>query len=449
MLFGGREQMNLRRTHPCILFLCLPAFALAQGLDKKQESDAKGLVAMKMTMQIDDACGFFSAEERQIYQVIFDTMLKKIELPPGVKDMIIDPKDQYKPNCQSKDAIAFVNIARHMITDIKSHAQAGGDGTGDQKPQIDCETQLKDLKLLLDRYFDSSPAGQLNGYDGCWIGPFNGSWQLRLCFSGRGSQTTVSLFRQDAKISCDYAGSSRPRQDGAFVVGFNQARACSDGTRTEHIEGMCSPLERGSTSTKCLFSIYACGNEFLVLDGGKTVGNESVTLQREDLKWPERWSVRIAGLWKDRPRSALALSATIVLLGFTIFYGYVRPFNFAPGMALRYASTITDLDDQIPSSLATVRGVRAGFYRNARACLRENLRIDGTAKDAGAILHAGRWRAVFVKPGSKTLYREIDGNEWQIVEAGGRKASLGEVYRIGDSGPFFQLAFQRQQGKEA
>jgi hypothetical protein len=99
-----------------------------------------------------------------------------------------------------------------------------------------------------------------------------------------------------------------------------------------------------------------------------------------------------------------------------------------------------ELDDQTPQPVRPWPGVRIGFYRDARACLRDDFRINGKVKGAAAILQAGPRRAVLVKPGSRPLYREAGYKEWDLVPSTGRRAGHGEIYRIGESGPYFRIS---------
>jgi hypothetical protein len=152
------------------------------------------------------------------------------------------------------------------------------------------------------------------------------------------------------------------------------------------------------------------------------------------------WSVRGLTFWEKWGwLILLILGALLVMI---IVYGYIRPNRFAAGLSLCYAPAIDELDDQTPQPVRMWKGTGIGFYRDARACLQDNFRINGTVKGAVAILRAGQRRAVFVKPGSRALYREVGVGEWDQVPPTGRRAGQGEVYRAGESGPYFRLSMR-------
>jgi hypothetical protein len=152
------------------------------------------------------------------------------------------------------------------------------------------------------------------------------------------------------------------------------------------------------------------------------------------------WSVRPLTFW-ERWRT-LILFVLLVLLVFFIIYGYIKPYRFPPGLAIYYAPAMNELDDQTPQPVRMWRGVGIGFYRDARACLQENYRINGTVRGAASILQAGPRKAVFVKPASRPVYREVGFQEWELVPVTGRRTGQGEIYRIGDSGPYFRLSMR-------
>ncbi len=153
------------------------------------------------------------------------------------------------------------------------------------------------------------------------------------------------------------------------------------------------------------------------------------------------WSVRSLTFWEKWGWLILLILA--VLLVAIIVYGYIKPYRFATGLALCYAPAMDELDDQTPQPIRVWRGVRIGFYRDARACLHDTFRINGKVKGAVSILQAGPRRSVIVKPGSsRPLYREVGVGEWDQVPPTGRRAGQGEVYRVGESGPYFRLSMR-------
>jgi hypothetical protein len=150
------------------------------------------------------------------------------------------------------------------------------------------------------------------------------------------------------------------------------------------------------------------------------------------------WSVRSLTFWEKWGWLILLILA--ILFVWFIIYGYIKPYRFPNGLALCYAPAIDELDDQTPQPVKLWRGVGIGFYRDARACLRDDFRINDQVKGATAILQAGPRRGVLVKAGSRALYREVGVDEWESMPPAGRRAGQGEIYRIGESGPYFRIS---------
>src|SRR5262249_22532386 len=152
------------------------------------------------------------------------------------------------------------------------------------------------------------------------------------------------------------------------------------------------------------------------------------------------WSVESLTFWERWGRIILLILGALLVA--MIIYGYIRPHRFSPGLALCFAPAMNELDDQTPQPVRMWKGTKIGFYRDARACLQDNFRINGQMRGAVAVLRAGPRRAVFLHPGSRTLYREVGLGDWDEVPAKGRRAGQGEIYRCGDSGPYFRLSMR-------
>ncbi|MCB2262778.1 MAG: hypothetical protein LGR52_07560 [Candidatus Thiosymbion ectosymbiont of Robbea hypermnestra] len=141
----------------------------------------------------------------------------------------------------------------------------------------------------------------------------------------------------------------------------------------------------------------------------------------------ERWSWLILGLL------ALAVLVFIAL-------GYILPIRFQKTLAICFAPERADIDEYPPQAIRTWRGTGIGFYRNARAFLHPNFRLDGKVQGALAVLRAEGNRTRVDGLGGQPLYRESATSDWDQVPQGGELARPGEVYRIGESGPFFRLS---------
>ncbi|MFL6244786.1 MAG: hypothetical protein ACJ74H_02085 [Thermoanaerobaculia bacterium] len=151
-----------------------------------------------------------------------------------------------------------------------------------------------------------------------------------------------------------------------------------------------------------------------------------------------RWEVRGLTFWERWGFWILALLAVLILL--FIIGGFVLPQRFQGGLALVFVPDRDEIDEQLPQPVKQWGGVRIGFYRNARAFLHADFRLSGNAQGAVAALHADKGGARVLPGRGLTLFRETPGTDWESVPADGRRARGGDVYRIGDRGPYFRIA---------
>jgi hypothetical protein len=136
----------------------------------------------------------------------------------------------------------------------------------------------------------------------------------------------------------------------------------------------------------------------------------------------------------------VVLSILATLLAAFIIYGYIKPYRFAPEMALSFAPEYSDLDDQIPQPLKQWRDVGIGFYRDAWACLHSDYRISRKNKSAIAMLRAAANRSAVALPvNGNTLFKQGSDGDWEQVPPAGRRVGSGDVFRIGDNGPHFRV----------
>lgn len=149
----------------------------------------------------------------------------------------------------------------------------------------------------------------------------------------------------------------------------------------------------------------------------------------EILSWWQRWG------W-------LVLSVLGLLAALFVALGFILPKRFQRTLSLSFAPELDDVDDTPPLAIYTWRGVGIGFYRDARAFLHGDFRISGRARGAlaGLFAEAGGAR---VRPGKGlSLFRQDLGAAWEEVSLEGERVRAGEVYRIGDQGPFFRIALR-------
>jgi hypothetical protein len=155
-----------------------------------------------------------------------------------------------------------------------------------------------------------------------------------------------------------------------------------------------------------------------------------LTWEVEGLSFWDRWKWVILGL--------LAVLVALFLAG-----GYILPNRFSGTLALTFVPDRGELEEHSPQPVKQWRGVGIGFYRSARAYLHADFRLSGSAQGALASLAAERTGAR-VEPGKGNLLaRETLEGGWEPVAPPGRRVRAGDVYRIGDRGPFFRITTHR------
>jgi hypothetical protein len=182
-------------------------------------------------------------------------------------------------------------------------------------------------------------------------------------------------------------------------------------------------------------SSLAAGEPWLELAvAGTNDARQRVTLRL-------RWQVEGLGFWA-RWGWLLMLILGLLVLSFVVG-GYVVPERFQPSLSLVFGPDREDLEEQSPQPLRQWRGVGIGFYRNARAFLHPDFRLSGNARGAVAGLEAlaGGTRVIPAK--GATLQREALDGGWEPVAPEGRTGHAGDVYRVGDRGPYFRLTSRR------
>jgi hypothetical protein len=150
----------------------------------------------------------------------------------------------------------------------------------------------------------------------------------------------------------------------------------------------------------------------------------------QGLTWWQRWRWLVVSL--------------IVFIVFLIWvYGYIRPKRFMRGLAVTFVPERSEVDDQTPQPIAQWSGTGISWYRDARACLHSNFRLNGDPSGAVAVLVAIPGGTQVNPSDGNNLYREtIEGN-WEPIPSEGRRSSGGEVYRVGDAGPFFRVSVRK------
>lgn len=157
-----------------------------------------------------------------------------------------------------------------------------------------------------------------------------------------------------------------------------------------------------------------------------------------------RWQVRGLTFWQRWGWLILLILAILLVL--FIVGGFVLPQRFSGAFAVTYVPERAELDEQSPQPVKQWRGVRIGFYRNARAFLHSDYRLSGNQQGSLAGLYAEKGGARVAPGRGLSLFRETLEGDWEGVPPDGRRARAGDVFRIGDRGPFFRIATHRGRG---
>lgn len=151
-----------------------------------------------------------------------------------------------------------------------------------------------------------------------------------------------------------------------------------------------------------------------------------------------RWQVKGLSFWQRWGWLILTILGVLLLL--FVIAGYVVPQRFQSGLAVVFVPERDELEEQTPQPVRQWKGVGIGFYRNARAFLHPDFRLSGSTQGALAALHAQGGSTNVIPGRGLSLYRETLDADWESVAVTGRRARAGDVYRIGERGPYFRIA---------
>ncbi len=192
------------------------------------------------------------------------------------------------------------------------------------------------------------------------------------------------------------------------------------------------PFELCLTTSPRVRSSQAEGEPWLRL---RVAGSEAPEL---GVTLALRWQVEGLSFWARWGK--LILLILLILLLIFIIAGFIVPERFPGSFALTFVPDQDELDEQTPQPIKQWKGVGIGFYRNARAFLHADYRLSGSSQGALAALHAERGGARVAPGKGMTLYRETLDLDWEHVSLEGRRGRAGDVFRIGDNGPYFRLS---------
>ncbi len=148
-----------------------------------------------------------------------------------------------------------------------------------------------------------------------------------------------------------------------------------------------------------------------------------------------KWIVKGLSFWERWFWVILLIVGILILM--IIIAGFILPHRFPARLALVFVPDRDELDEQSPQPLKQWKGVGSGFYRNARAFLHADFRISG--KSQGALVGLSAEKNKIVITGTNLFRENLDG-DWESIETLGQRSRPGDVYRIGENGPYFRIA---------
>jgi len=149
------------------------------------------------------------------------------------------------------------------------------------------------------------------------------------------------------------------------------------------------------------------------------------------------WSVELLPFWQRYGKELAAGAGTLALA--LLAAGLLLPPRFDRGLSLVFVPSYDELNEQPAQPLRYWGRVGRPFFRPARTYLRLDYRLSASPGNAVAALVAGRKAARVMAVHGIALFRENLAGDWETVAAQGRRSRPGEVYRVGDRGPYFRI----------
>lgn len=368
---------------------------------------------------------------------------------------------------EPKTAVAGVPVA--VVAGINSERSNSPLG-GNVPEGLSMEAEIQGQRIEL---VDDGTHGDAIAHDGHYSGmvTFNEIGQVTITIRAksplldraiRGEVTVTGMFKVAAgeSVEIDLGSFAAPgescrefhvnaEQRGVLPFEIISTRDLPGGHRFEirqirgvfQAGGQKMPLGPGEDLRLCLLTTRAApsstgtGEHWLDLRlAGSSAGNTVLPIR-------VRWNLKGLTWWQRWRWLIFSLLVLIILLIW--IYGYIRPKRFARGLAVTFVPERFEVDDQTPQPVAQWSGTGIGWYRDARACLHSNFRLNGNPSGAVAVLIAISG-GTQVKPGAgSSLYRETLEGNWEPVLPEGRRAGGGEVYRVGETGPFFRVTLRK------
>ncbi|MCB2261509.1 MAG: hypothetical protein LGR52_00970 [Candidatus Thiosymbion ectosymbiont of Robbea hypermnestra] len=133
------------------------------------------------------------------------------------------------------------------------------------------------------------------------------------------------------------------------------------------------------------------------------------------------------------------LIGLLIVLALALFaYGFIWPARFRPQIGVMLSNE-ENLEEGFFLLLRAQRGTGIGFYRHARAYVREDYRVCGRPGGAIVQLRADRGRILMrPMPGAQVLWKSDDGR-WETLDERESRARVGTLYRNDAGTLYFML----------
>jgi hypothetical protein len=267
----------------------------------------------------------------------------------------------------------------------------------------------------------------------------SGEVQVSSLFRYKGGPISLQFGEWNAGASSCRTLLLQAEQDGEAILKVEETRRLPHGHRWELRRGGSSPRSGSSVPFLVGDPLELC----LLTDAGAyssvAKGEDWVALRAGSTIVPIRPSWKVNGLsWLARNLKYI-VAGLILLLILLWIYGFIWPRDFPGRLAVQYAEEQDELDEQMSLPLSSIRSIRKRWYRNAHGYFHANYSIN--RKPGGALLSFNLTdRGVTIRTESgNALYRLDSEGQWVAIPPEGRRAGMGETYRINDRGPYLRL----------
>ncbi len=242
-----------------IIGIYLSCFSLLVVAKEDPEKEINTLTMLNMVAEFDELCDQLSDDERSLLQYLIEVKAEVLGITP---EILRQNSSETPYEC---DMQLFIDMTDSIKQFLGEMLQENNDTRDDQSN----EGVRPEIFNELEKAYAPLPKGKLKALVGCWRGDLK-SWDLEICFGENGDSLSASLIYQKSGITCELPkGSAREREGSALFYAYSDNFLCSDGSRLEHLEGLCTKIDN---TLDCLFSVYEHDNYFFIFNGTELSG---------------------------------------------------------------------------------------------------------------------------------------------------------------------------------